>query len=264
MDILIEKPYIQKLITVVKNSMRKTPGGVVVNGRLGDAFVYILSGSCNYYFENGVEFLAEQGDVLYLANKAVYEMRLQSETYNFIYVDFLFEEKCNFDSRVFKKENDNVYLNLFEKLYNKYKILEEKVKLVCMKRLYDIYITLCDRNEKVYVPRTLKEKIASCKEFMVLHSGNKDLSIAQLAESAKMSEVYFRKAFLSIYKVSPKKYLTKMRLDKAVQWMKYTFLSLEEISSMCGFSSWQYFSRVFKNEYGETPAVYRKKKIVKK
>ena len=258
MEILKEKPYIQKLITVVKNSMKRTPRRLFVNGRLSDAFVYILSGSCAYRFQNGGQFTVQSGDVLYLANQAVYEMKLQTEMYSFIYVDFLFEGGQKYDSTVYKSTNDGDYLNMFKKLYSEYKSLKPKAKIACMRRLYEIYTTLCERNEQTYVPQSLKEKMEICKEYIHSNYGDKDLSITNLAKLAQMSEVYFRKAFEAVYKTSPKKYLTCVRVEQACQWMRYSFLSLEQCASLCGFSSLQYFSRVFKNEIGETPAIYRK------
>lgn len=259
MDILKEKPYIQKLIAVVKNSMQRTSRRLFVNGRFSDAFVYILSGSCAYRFENGRQFTAQSGDVLYLAKQAVYEMKLQTETYSFIYVDFCFEGEQKYDSTVYKSADGVEYLNLFKKLNLEYKSLKPKAKIACMRQLYEIYTTLCECNEQTYVPQSLKEKMEICKEYIHSNYADKDLSITHLAKLVRISEVYFRKAFQAVYKIPPKKYLTRVRLEQARQWMRYSFLSLEDCASLCGFSSWQYFSRVFKNETGQTPATYRKR-----
>lgn len=266
MELLKEQPYIQKLIAVVKNSMQRSPRKILVNGRLSDAFVCILSGACTYRFEDGIEFTVQSGDVLYLANQAVYEMELQTEAYSFIYVDFLFENTQTYKSKVFStpdNNENNEYWGLFKKLYSEYKSANPKSKVSCMRRLYNIYEVLCERNEQIYIPRTLKEKMEKSKEYMHAHYTDKELSIAHLAELAKMSEVYFRKIFQQTYKIAPKKYLTKIRLEHAQHWMQYSFLTLKECASLCGFSSWQYFTKVFKNETGETPAVYRKKKLEK-
>ena len=259
MNILNEKPYISKLIAVVKNEMHQTPRNISVNGRLSDAFVYILSGSCTYFFEDGTNFTAQCGDVLYLANRAFYKMKLETETYSFIYVDFLLENNQNYRSSIYKNSVNNEYLSAFKKLYIEYKNLNTKI--TCMRRLYDIYAMLCEQNKTQYIPQTLKERIEKCKEYIHAHYDDFDLSIPQLSELAQMSEVYFRKLFQSIYKISPKKYIIKIRLNRAIEYMSYSFLSLEECAYTCGFSSLQYFCKVFKQEYGESPAYYRKNKL---
>lgn len=259
MKVLKEKPYIQKLIAAVKNSMKRTQRKVVVNGRLSDAFVYILSGACEYRFADGACFTAQSGDVLYLANRAVYEMKLQTETYDFIYVDFFFEQGQAYESDIYRNTDEEVCRAAFKKLYAEYKKGKPQSKIECMRLLYEIYQTLCGWNESTYVPRSVKEKMETCKAYIHSNYGDKNLSVAQLAGLAQTSETYFRKLFETTYRIAPKKYLTRVRLKQACRWMRYSFLSLEECADLCGFSSWQYFSRVFKNETGETPAAYRKK-----
>ena len=261
MEILKNQPYIKDLIAVIKNSMMQTPRKIFVNGRLNDAFVYILSGACTYIFENGSQYVAQSGDVLYLANHAVYEMKLQTEKYEFIYVNFLFDGEQFFESKVYSCEENYNFLPIFKKMYQEYRSMSAHSRITCMRQLYDIYSLLCEMNERTYVPDSLREKMEASKEYMQLHYAEINLSIATLAERAEMSEVYYRKMFQATYKVSPKKYLTLIRIKKSCQLLEYSFLSLEEVAVLCGFSSWQYFSRVFKNKTGESPASYRKKKI---
>jgi LacI family transcriptional regulator len=51
--------------------------------------------------------------------------------------------------------------------------------------------------------------------------------------------------------------LTTIRLKRARQLLLDTPLSVTDIASQCGFSSAQYFSRVFRNEAGMTPLDFR-------
>jgi two-component system response regulator YesN len=73
-----------------------------------------------------------------------------------------------------------------------------------------------------------------------------------------MSEVYMRKIFKNKYGRSPIEYITSVRLMRARELIGYQFVSLEECAKQSGFSSLQYFSRVFKKEFGITPASYRR------
>ncbi len=259
-DIIKEQPYIEKLIAVVKNEMRKTPRKTFVDGRLSDAFVYILTGSCEYRFTDGTNFIVESGDLLYLASGAVYEMNLKTEIYGFIYVDFHFNDEKRRASAVHKKDNERDFCTLFKKLYQEYRNHTAQTKLRCIRQLYDIYALICEQTERAYIPSSMKELMERCKNCIDSQHRNPALSIADLAREAGMSEVYFRKAFKAAYKLQPKKYLTAVRLKNARQWMQYSFLSLNECAALSGFSTWQYFSKVFKNETGETPASYRKKR----
>ncbi|EFM10203.1 transcriptional regulator, AraC family [Paenibacillus curdlanolyticus YK9] len=53
------------------------------------------------------------------------------------------------------------------------------------------------------------------------------------------------------------RYALDIRLSMAVERMKHTPLKLEQIALDCGFNSYPYFHRAFKEKYGLTPALYR-------
>ena len=53
-------------------------------------------------------------------------------------------------------------------------------------------------------------------------------------------------------------YALEIRLAAAMERLKYTSLTLEQIAEDCGFGSYPYFHRVFKKKYGVSPGVYRK------
>lgn len=257
MNLLVEQPYIQRIIAVIKNSMLQTHRKIRVNGRKSDAFVYVLSGSCAYTTEKG-SFTVRENQVLYLSNQAVYTMELQTDNYEFIYVDFLAEEREErYDCFVLSVGNE--VESAFYKLYRAYRRGEMENHLTCMRYLYGIYEQLRKSSASVYLQGTLRDKIAEVKEYIEEHYGDTALSVASLSERFGMSEVYLRKTFRAVYKTSPKKYMVSIRLKKAINWMQYSFLSLEECAKLCGFSCVQYFNKAFKDATGETPAVYRRR-----
>ncbi|MNI22291.1 Xylose operon regulatory protein [compost metagenome] len=52
-------------------------------------------------------------------------------------------------------------------------------------------------------------------------------------------------------------YSLEIRLSVAVERMKYSLMTLEQISQSCGFGSYPYFHRVFKEAYKLSPKDYR-------
>ena len=54
-------------------------------------------------------------------------------------------------------------------------------------------------------------------------------------------------------------YINKMRLKEAVRMLVTEKASVSEISAATGFSSVNYFNKVFKNRYGISPREYRAK-----
>jgi two-component system, response regulator YesN len=53
-------------------------------------------------------------------------------------------------------------------------------------------------------------------------------------------------------------YVNHVRVDKAVQLLRNTNYKIKVISDMVGFQSHSYFNKVFKNETGVTPVVFRR------
>ena len=232
---------------------------IVVNGRYSDAFVYVISGGCTYQFDDGVKFSVQAGDVFYLPCQSQYTRDVcRREDYHVIFCDFTFSkvslQGAKFAGQYLKNAN-----SLFTKLLNVYRSPLKYKTTECMSVLYAIYNSLQRETEHVYLEKEKKEIIADSKKYMEENFNNSELSIPILAQRIGISEVYFRKLFKSMYAISPLKYLTSLRLKNAITLMEYPVLSLEECALQSGFSSLQYFCRIFKKEFGISPGKYRKK-----
>ncbi|PQJ28802.1 hypothetical protein BSZ32_10060 [Rubritalea profundi] len=89
-----------------------------------------------------------------------------------------------------------------------------------------------------------------------LHS---PIYVEDMASKSNMSTFHFARSFKKTTGHSPHKYLTTMRLEKAVSLMENDDISLADVASESGFSDQAHFTRVFKKRMGTTPAAYRKK-----
>lgn len=87
-----------------------------------------------------------------------------------------------------------------------------------------------------------------------LHS---DIKIQELAHMCAMSESTFRREFHRLLGISPVKYRNAEKLKKARQLLKFSHLSITEISNMLGYYDNAYFCRLFLQATGTTPAQYR-------
>ena len=83
-----------------------------------------------------------------------------------------------------------------------------------------------------------------------------DLSNQSIAAQLSISEVYLRKLFHQHYQTSPRQYLLKQRMQKAMYLLINTTLSITEISVECGFTNLYHFCRTFKQRTGLTPTEY--------
>jgi len=250
--------YINKLINVIRSQNRNHHKLLKVNCRHSDAFVYVISGSCSYEFDDGTAFSVGEGDIIYLPHQAKYTMFIHDENYRFIFCDFKFDSIEPRQSFVCTPKNRTHAENLFIKLLNVYSAKTAASTAEAISLLYAVYALLISAKNESYMPKTVKEKIAHAKDYVDTNFGDADLTIATLANGASISEVYFRRLFQAAYGCSPSQYILSVRLKNAKQYLKYPFLTVEDCAIKSGFSSAQYFCRVFKKELGVSPTKYRK------
>ncbi|MBN2651708.1 MAG: helix-turn-helix transcriptional regulator, partial [Spirochaetales bacterium] len=86
-----------------------------------------------------------------------------------------------------------------------------------------------------------------------------NFSMDIVADHFGMNKDYLLKFFKSQNGISFNEFVTKARLNGAVNYLEKTNHSIAEISVMCGFGSVVTFMRVFKKEFGITPGDFRKK-----
>ena len=85
---------------------------------------------------------------------------------------------------------------------------------------------------------------------------NPELTIAEIAKQCHISEVYFRKLFVTQYHIPPKQFLINIRMNRAKQLLAEGKLKTSAIAAECGFTSAYHFCRAFKNQIGVTPTEY--------
>jgi len=86
---------------------------------------------------------------------------------------------------------------------------------------------------------------------------NPEFSIESLASGFFMSRSVFYRKLKSLTGMSPVDFVNRRRIRLACQLIDEGGISFSEIAWQCGFSSPQYFTRVFKREKGCTPSDYR-------
>ena len=87
--------------------------------------------------------------------------------------------------------------------------------------------------------------------------GNPDLNVDALAGRLGLGRSQFYRKIKALTNYSPVELVRKMRLKAARDLLTATERSVSEIAYGVGFSSPAYFSRCFKEAYGESPSELR-------
>lgn len=90
---------------------------------------------------------------------------------------------------------------------------------------------------------------------------DRNLSVEALAASEFISEGYLRVLFQRRFQMSPKRYITLLRIAAARQMLEQTGMSIAEIAAAVGIPDALYFSRLFRSHTGEAPSEYRRSGI---
>lgn len=86
----------------------------------------------------------------------------------------------------------------------------------------------------------------------------KDLSIKQISKSINVSKSVLYSKFHTRFNCTIGEYIGKKRVERSVEMLTKTSLSVEEISQKCGFSSASYYTKTFKKLMGITPLKFKK------
>ena len=126
----------------------------------------------------------------------------------------------------------------------------------CMSLLYQILYEI-EIFETSSYNKKHREKITPAINYIHENFCNPDFSINSLPKMCNMSYSYFKKLFLNEYKMSPSKYITKLKMERSLELLLLQNRNITELSRILGFENVYYFSKVFKDYYGMSPTAYR-------
>lgn len=98
------------------------------------------------------------------------------------------------------------------------------------------------------------------KAMLEENLADSDLSVEELGENVGMSRVQLYRKVKSLTNYAPNELLRIARLKKAASLLASSSLSISEITYEVGFTSPSYFSKCYKEYFGETPTDFLKRK----
>ena len=87
------------------------------------------------------------------------------------------------------------------------------------------------------------------------------ITLDDIVKASGLSKYHFTRLFRQTIHITPIQYLTKVRINKAIDLLKDDSLTIEEIAVKIGFSNGNYFSKVFRSLLGLPPGEFRNGKM---
>lgn len=85
---------------------------------------------------------------------------------------------------------------------------------------------------------------------------HEDINVDQICHIFGISRTTIQKIFKNHLKISPKTYIIDTKLSYSKMLLKQKKYTIDEVADMAGFTTANYFSRMFKKHYGISPTKY--------
>ena len=192
----------------------------------------------------GRHFTVKEGDLLFVPANVPYRVEYLSSE---IIVAHL--ENCNYaEAECICLQNAVAVESLFRKLLESWngKHSVNQAKSI----LYEILETVSE-DKKDAIGDTA---FAECVAYIHEHFCDPLLDVGEICGHGFISVSSLQRKFRQYFALSPKQYLIKLRMNRALEFLIADQLSVREIALSCGFTSEKYFSRAFKAQYGCPPS----------
>lgn len=236
---------------------------------------YVKKGKC--IMEMGNECVTfDEGETMVVLPNAIHKFTAGPKGTTLIQLEFLPELMQGFGMDLFEENEGEGEFNLFSSQHTLIKIVSSNsiysvirhiINELDNKRVYHKHLVVMLYAElMLIIYRHMKENILplynneSLKDAVIYIRRNytHDISQAQIAESAGISDRYLRMLFKKHFGINPLDFLTQIRINKSIELLKNTDMSIKEIGYKCGFNSPQYFCKVFKEKTGISPRDIKK------
>jgi AraC family transcriptional regulator len=89
---------------------------------------------------------------------------------------------------------------------------------------------------------------------------DQSIRIKELSEVSKLSTAYFCRAFKKTFNETPHSYIVRRRLANAEILMLTSDFSLSDIAIRCGFTDQAHLCKLFRQQYAQSPAAWRRQR----
>lgn len=180
------------------------------------------------------------------------------------------DELCNMDIRVLQ----NFIVDLFTMLMNEllgdntyeYSILQEKIYFSELFSLKDtteisdwcnmVFNKITESLEKSK-KKSEKNVIKKVKKY-IEENFDRDVSLEEAADNVFLSSVYLGRLFKKETGESFTDYIIRVRMEKAIEYLREGKYKVYQISTMVGYNNIKYFYKLFKKYTGLTPSEYKR------
>lgn len=233
---------------------------------------YVEKGAMVYQSSN-CQITFDEGDCGFVNSSILHFARPLDQNRSTVFLLHSFNPSflCNADSLIYTKYLSKIINSSFEIIrFDKEKDREIIQKLIDSFSIGEDFYELKLRNIISELVTAFMEKYRfeekstsvsdqKIKDMMayVYNNYSSKITVGDLAKTGCCSERECYRSFDKALKMSPNDFINYYRLNKAVELLITTQMSISDICFECGYNHESYFGKQFKSKYGCSPRQYR-------
>lgn len=216
---------------------------------------------------NQKNFSLKAGDIFLIpADKISYYEASEKNAWTYSWINFLGIQSENYLRQIMQSSKEKFILH-FEDVSKYTAIIQEILELEgsptylhLMGNSLLLKILSYLLNEINFSEKFLKTSPADDLKFFLDMNYAEKFQLKDVAKKLGFHQNYLTRIFLERYKVTPKKYLTDLKLKKSCNLLTSTNLPVNLIANALGFDDALAFSKKFHEVYKISPSEFRNKK----
>lgn len=139
--------------------------------------------------------------------------------------------------------------------------LTPKDEFIRIGYLYHLFSLLIRSNIEITSQVSSPELAIKHALQYIEYNYNNDIQISSIAEYVGLNRTYFTNLFKRTMNISPKNYLSKLRMEKACKLLATTNDTVADIAQKVGYQDPFVFSKMFSKTIGISPSAFRQKNL---
>ena len=219
---------------------------------------YVCSGSGNLHIA-GKTISLSKGDIFFTFPASPFCVE-SSENFTYMYISFL-GSRANMIMDKLKINKRNCHFSNCQEVYHLWltglNSTPETTDLIAESILLYSFHFLGNKKTQPEKEKNLNQNVALIvKKYIDDNFSVPKLSLEMISHELAYSPKYISSLFKKNFDVGIVEYLNTIRIQNAYTLMQQGFTSISDVSTQCGYSDPQYFSKVFKQKHGISPKAY--------
>ncbi len=225
---------------------------VFVPGRVHCSISFRLSGEITVTGDHQT-YNVKPGEVFYLPSGYDYSTVITGAGSMYV-IHFWVQEGYPSEPFVWKPDQPQVYERLFAQIVEGEPPgrRQDFATMGLFYRLLD-QIRKDSQRPKAVIPK----RMLQARETIHRNFNEPSLSVALLAQQARISQTYFRREFKDAFGCQPIAYIRNVRMEHARSLLEAGDCSVSEVAIQSGYENVSYFSYDFHRVTGQSPSSYR-------